>query len=33
MKELGWRPHYVELAPIIETAWNWHRAHPKGYGG
>ena len=31
-RELGWRPHYTELRPIIETAWNWHRAHPRGYG-
>lgn len=31
MKELGWKPHYIELEPIIATAWNWHRTHPKGY--
>jgi UDP-glucose 4-epimerase len=24
--ELGWRPRYEDLDPIIETAWNWHRA-------
>ena len=30
--ELGWRPRYTELRPIIETAWNWHRSHPRGYG-
>lgn len=28
---LGWAPHYTELRPIIETAWNWHRTHPRGY--
>ena len=28
---LGWRPRYTELKPIVETAWNWHRTHPKGY--
>ena len=28
---LGWRPRYTELRPIVETAWNWHRTHPKGY--
>jgi UDP-glucose-4-epimerase GalE len=33
MKELGWKPRYIELAPIIETAWNWHRKHPKGFAG
>lgn len=29
---LGWRPRYTELRPIVETAWNWHRNHPKGFG-
>jgi UDP-glucose-4-epimerase GalE len=31
-KELAWRPRYTELRPIIETAWAWHRSHPRGYG-
>ena len=31
MKELGWRPKYLELDPILETAWKWHQSHPKGY--
>jgi UDP-glucose-4-epimerase GalE len=31
-KELGWQPRYTELRPILETAWRWHRSHPKGYG-
>ncbi|MCE9533734.1 MAG: UDP-glucose 4-epimerase GalE [Planctomycetes bacterium] len=31
MKELGWRPKYLELEPIMETAWRWHQSHPKGY--
>jgi UDP-glucose 4-epimerase len=30
-RELGWRPRYTELRPIVETAWNWHRTHPRGY--
>ena len=30
-RELGWRPRYAELRPIIETAWNWHRSHPRGF--
>ena len=30
-RELGWRPHYTELRPIVDTAWNWHKNHPKGY--
>jgi UDP-glucose-4-epimerase GalE len=29
---LGWRPRYTDLRGIVETAWNWHRTHPKGYG-
>jgi UDP-glucose-4-epimerase GalE len=29
---LGWKPRYPDLEMIIETAWNWHRTHPKGYG-
>jgi UDP-glucose-4-epimerase GalE len=28
---LGWRPQYIDLRPTVETAWNWHRNHPKGY--
>jgi UDP-glucose-4-epimerase GalE len=31
-QELGWKPRYAELRGIIETAWNWHRTHPRGYG-
>lgn len=31
-RELGWKPLYPELRDIIETAWKWHQAHPKGYG-
>ena len=31
-RELGWSPRYAELKPIIETAWNWHRMNPEGYG-
>jgi UDP-glucose-4-epimerase GalE len=29
---LAWTPRFPELRPIIETAWNWHRTHPNGYG-
>ena len=31
-RELGWQPRYPELKTIIETAWEWHRRHPHGYG-
>ncbi|RCX13483.1 UDP-galactose 4-epimerase [Anaerobacterium chartisolvens] len=30
--ELGWKPKYNDLKTIIETAWNWHRNHPDGFG-
>lgn len=31
--ELGWRPRYVDIREVIETAWRWHRANPNGFGG
>ncbi len=30
-RELGWQPRYTDLREIIQTAWDWHRAHPNGY--
>lgn len=30
-RELGWKPLYPELHTIIEHAWKWHSAHPRGY--
>jgi UDP-glucose 4-epimerase len=30
-KVLGWQPAFPSLHEIIETAWCWHRSHPKGY--
>src|SRR4030066_1594445 len=30
-KELGWIPQYPDLETIVETAWEWHKNHPKGY--
>lgn len=30
-RELGWRPRYTELRPIVESAWRWHQRHPRGY--
>jgi len=29
--ELGWSPAHPDIEDIIETAWRWHREHPKGY--
>jgi UDP-glucose 4-epimerase len=28
---LGWRPRRSGLEEIVESAWRWHRAHPRGY--
>ncbi len=30
-KVLGWKPEYMDIQAIIETAWRWHRSHPRGY--
>lgn len=29
---LGWQPRFTDLRSIVETAWQWHKAHPNGYG-
>lgn len=31
-KVLGWNPQFPELEKIIESAWKWYQANPKGYG-
>lgn len=28
---LGWKPEHESLEEIIETAWKWHKNHPKGF--
>jgi UDP-glucose-4-epimerase GalE len=28
---LGWQPQFGDLETIVATAWDWHRAHPRGY--
>jgi len=30
-KELGWAPNFPDLETIVETAWKWHKNHPRGY--
>jgi UDP-glucose-4-epimerase GalE len=30
---LGWRQQYGDLDTILRTAWDWHRRHPRGFGG
>ncbi|HKP75406.1 MAG TPA: UDP-glucose 4-epimerase GalE, partial [Longimicrobiaceae bacterium] len=29
-RELGWAPRYGDLRAIVQSAWDWHRAHPRG---
>jgi UDP-glucose 4-epimerase len=31
-RELGWNPRFENIDAIIESAWQWHVAHPHGYG-
>ena len=31
--ETGWSPRFPALEDIVRTAWAWHAAHPRGYGG
>ncbi len=33
LAELGWKPRHADIATMVESAWQWHRAHPRGYGG
>ncbi|HSI86525.1 MAG: UDP-glucose 4-epimerase GalE [Candidatus Methylacidiphilales bacterium] len=30
--ELGWKPKFNNIEPILETAWAWHVKYPNGYG-
>jgi UDP-glucose 4-epimerase len=30
-RELGWEPEYASLEAIVQSAWDWRRAHPTGY--
>jgi UDP-glucose 4-epimerase len=30
-KILGWAPENSSLDQILQSAWDWHREHPKGY--
>lgn len=31
-EDLGWKPEFPELESIVQTAWDWHRENPEGYG-
>jgi UDP-glucose 4-epimerase len=28
---LGWTPKFATIESIVETAWRWHQAHPRGF--
>jgi UDP-glucose 4-epimerase len=28
---LGWKPQFPDLESIMQSAWDWHKAHPNGY--
>ena len=30
-EELGWRPKKSSLEAIIQSAWKWHKEHPRGF--
>jgi UDP-glucose-4-epimerase GalE len=32
-RELGWEPRFTNIRDVIQTAWRWHQARPRGYGG
>jgi UDP-glucose 4-epimerase len=31
-EQLGWKPAHADIRSIVETAWQWHQSHPRGYG-
>ncbi len=31
--DLGWQPRFSDLRTILDTAFAWHKAHPRGYDG
>ena len=33
MRTLGWRPRHRTLGPMVESAWRWMQANPRGYAG
>ncbi|MCK9588385.1 MAG: UDP-glucose 4-epimerase GalE [Terrimicrobiaceae bacterium] len=30
--ELGWKPKFENILPIVKSAWAWHLKNPGGYG-
>lgn len=31
-RTLNWQPRYTDIESIVASAWQWHQAHPDGYG-
>lgn len=31
MTELGWKPKFADIEPVIASAWKWHQSHPNGF--
>jgi UDP-glucose 4-epimerase len=29
--ELGWEARFPDLKDIVQSAWRWHQAYPRGY--
>lgn len=30
-REIGWRAEHTDIRAVVESAWNWHQAHPNGF--
>src|SRR5262245_33907589 len=30
-QHLNWTPQYTTIETIVETAWRWHKTHPRGF--
>jgi UDP-glucose 4-epimerase len=30
-RDLGWRAKWTDLDAVVKSAWEWMRAHPRGY--
>ncbi len=30
-RDLAWQPHHSDLRQVLASAWDWHRAHPRGF--
>ena len=31
-REIDWAPQHLDLVATVRSAWEWHQAHPDGYG-